>query len=453
MTRIISTAANIQRLALCGLLLGGVSLSGCTTQRAVTAMRQISEPPAYLILVNEELTVRGQAPDFPADGTAPAAQAGGRVRLGSGSRSASQAIQPAAYSPEVTALPTGMKIEVCPPDRRIVAGCPDPAVCPHPFAQGFTIAECYSMECRKNFPDEYICDGGDRGLPIHYDSIGLRGLETEDTVAEFVDHTGKERVKPSSRVCVYAPRFAAVRSVSVPAVGEAVSELANVAGSSGNRSVRAQTKIDQSAQQTPTGGLRMRSRSSGLESTSGQSDFAQITRLAAHEKLINAFQDIGFFRTGMIDVRDLAVIQEGIQASMAWSREQSPIIAAKLEVPIEGRSDVHAAVITLIDDAKNAAPGELRVVKLADKQEAISGDIVEFVIRFDNIGPNSVSGVRLIDNLTPRLAYVPDSATCTLPGQLIVTPNGLGSEILIWELDAPLEAKTGGVITFKTRVR
>lgn len=433
------------RLILGGLMLAATSATGCTTQRAVTAMRQISEPPAYLIIVNDEITVRGQSPD-------DTGNMAGRVKLGSKSANGQQ-VQTVSHTPAIEALPVGMKIEVCPPDRRVVAGCPDPKICPPPFAPGFTMAECYLMECKKRYPDEYICDGGDRGLPVHYDSVGIQGLETEDTVAEFVDHTGKERVKPSSRVCVYAPRFAAVRSVSVPAVGEAVSELANVAGSTGDRSMRAQTKIDQSAQQTPTGGLRMRSRSSGLESTSGQGDFASITRLAAHEKLINLFQDIGFLRTGLMEVDDVAAIQQGMQASMAWSREQSPIIAAKLDVPIEGRSDVHAAVITLIDDAKNNEPGELRVVKLADKQDAVSGDVIEFVIRFDNLGPNAVSGVRLIDNLTPRLSYIPDSATCTLPGQLVVTPNGVGSEILIWELENSLEARKGGVITFKARVR
>ena len=61
-------------------------------------------------------------------------------------------------------------------------------------------------------PDEYICDGGDDGLPV-----GVRadwrvdGLEQEDTVAHYDTLDGRVVVQPSNRVCIYAPRFAAVR--------------------------------------------------------------------------------------------------------------------------------------------------------------------------------------------------------------------------------------------------
>jgi uncharacterized repeat protein (TIGR01451 family) len=84
---------------------------------------------------------------------------------------------------------------------------------------------------------------------------------------------------------------------------------------------------------------------------------------------------------------------------------------------------------------------------------AQSGDIVEFTIRYDNLGPNTVHHVRIADNLTPRLAYVDDSATSDREGRLVVQDNGEGSLVLVWELTNPLPPKTGGVVSFKARIR
>ena len=63
-------------------------------------------------------------------------------------------------------------------------------------------------------PDEYLCDGGDFGLPaaVRADWT-VDGLEQEDAIAHYDTVDGRVVVTPSNRVCVYAPRFAAVRRV------------------------------------------------------------------------------------------------------------------------------------------------------------------------------------------------------------------------------------------------
>lgn len=429
-------------LAACALL--ALAAQACTTTRAVTALRDATAQPASLTYTASPI-IRGQAPDEDFRAVPPKA---GSVKLGGVRPTAATAPRQAT-----AALPAGLKLEVCPPDARVATGCPDPAVCPPGLGFGLTVTDCYSLECRKLYPDEYLCDGGDRGLPVHYETSGRRGLETEDTIAEYTDHRGKDTMRPSSRVCIYAPRFSTVRSVSVPSVGAAVSELADVSGARGGSSMRTHLRIDQSSQQTQPGDVRMRSRVSGLEMRSGQANVGQVTRLAAHEKLINAFQDRGFLRTGQMDLTDIAHIQEQVNSAIIWNKDQYPIIAAKVEVPLEGTHSVHAAAIVVVDDRKSDEPGELRVVKMADRRQAVVGDIITFAIRFDNVGQNPVSDVRIIDNLTPRLKYVEDSATCDLAGRLIVDPNGQGGEMLIWELDQPLASKAGGVVTFKAVVR
>ena len=79
----------------------------------------------------------------------------------------------------------------------------------------------------EDHPDEYLIDGGDRALPIHYDRFNRQGLDTEDTVAEYVDHLGRRHVKPTNRVAIYAPRFGAVRSVTTPTEGTTTALVAS----------------------------------------------------------------------------------------------------------------------------------------------------------------------------------------------------------------------------------
>ncbi len=63
--------------------------------------------------------------------------------------------------------------------------------------------------------DEYLCDGGDRGIPVTVGPDGrLGGVEPRDAVVRFDIGRGelvKPRVLPTNVVCIYAPRFAEVR--------------------------------------------------------------------------------------------------------------------------------------------------------------------------------------------------------------------------------------------------
>ena len=110
-----------------------------------------------------------------------------------------------------------------------------------------------------------------------------------------------------------------------------------------------------------------------------------------------------------------------------------------------------ASELVGIEDRRK--PGRLEIVKLADKQIAQPGEIVSFRIEYENIGDRELKDVRIIDNLTPRLEYVADSASSSRPAALSVTDNGEGSVILSWSLKEPLKGKTKGFVTFKSRVR
>ena len=326
-----------------------------------------------------------------------------------------------------------------------------PAAGPNPMAPGMTACDVCNLPSTDRYADEYLCDGGDRELPVHYDSIFRRGLDTEDTILEFTDREGNERMRPSNRVCIYAPRFASVRTVSRPYEESNANEVAGVGQLASTGGIHSRLKASNSIKREMTGRIAVRSRASGLETDAFQGIISQLRGPSVHDKLLNIYQALSFVKFGRLDDADTARLNYGLQAASAWTREQNPVITAKTDMVLEGHFEQWPAVITAIDDKESAE--DLRIVKLADKKTAATGDEIQFTIRYDNQGGREVHHVRIVDNLTPRLMYVDDSATSDRAGRLVLQDNGEGSQILIWELDEPLPGKSGGVVTFKAKVR
>lgn len=59
----------------------------------------------------------------------------------------------------------------------------------------------------------------------------------------------------------------------------------------------------------------------------------------------------------------------------------------------------------------------------------------------------------IIDNLTTRLEYVPDTAQCSLRANFLTEENYGESLVLRWEILEPMKPGEGGVIRFRCRVR
>ena len=97
--------------------------------------------------------------------------------------------------------------------------------------------------------------------------------------------------------------------------------------------------------------------------------------------------------------------------------------------------------------------GDLLLIKTADKRSAKPGEEVEFAIRYDNKGGKSVFDVTIIDHLSPRLELVPGSVEIDRAAEVVVEDDYEGSVYLKVRLNEPLDAKSGGVVTFKCRVR
>lgn len=418
-------------------------LTTCASCVSLPAVAQRDAPDEFAL----EAIASAQSPDL-------AAEPEGVIRLRKRSASPASGIERVSYETEARAA--GLESVSGPDPRWPSADCPAPGPgCPDcfPRAPGFTAMDVAIREMPKHFPDEYLCDGGDRDFPVHYDSTSRLGLDTEDTVAEYIEHTGKNRVKAATRACIYAPRFAAVRTISLPQEEQMITDVAGLRNSTGGSGLHSKLGITEKTKRDSVGNVRVRSRAGGLESEMVPDAVETLAAPAIHDKLLNTFQDLAFVRSGALEQTDAARLQLGLNSALVWSREQNPIVVAKIDVPTEGLQTVTSSCLTVIDDLPSQQPGKLRVVKLADKKSAEPGDVITFTIRYDNEGPREVHHVRIVDNLTPRLEFIPESATSDHPGELLTEDNGEGSLVLVWELDETLPAKKGGVVTFQCRVR
>ncbi len=326
--------------------------------------------------------------------------------------------------------------------------------CPQPMLYGPECPQgncCYALDCNTHFPDEYICDGGDKDIPVHYTDSLRHGLNFEDTVAEYVDHTGETHVKPSTRVCVYAPRFASVRAIDVSHLDFSYDTLAGhhdderLVGMDNELRPGVETQTDQPI------GLDRRDSASGLIADVSEGNLTKIEWIGGNIQVNRLWQDVGFVRDGRFHQEDDARIAMSIQVAHDWSHDLYPIIMAD---SLQGgivEASFRAADMTGIHDPRT--PGDLRIVKLCEQTSAQPGDVINFVIRYDNIGGRELNGVRILDNLSPRLELVPGSVSFDRGGTLEVQDNHAGSQIIVFQLDEPLPGETGGVLSFQCLVR
>ncbi|MBI3864980.1 MAG: DUF11 domain-containing protein [Planctomycetia bacterium] len=424
-----SAATNASRWALAALLFANCSCS--------TARKPMAKATADPFLMNEPLVVAGAKP---ADRTAAERPA---PKLHAAARPVSPIRQAGGEFPEINREPGSYgAIQQVGGEMRL----PEDPNCPCPVIDE---SPCASA---KDSPDEYLCDGGDRDLPISYEEGEVRGLETEDAAVEYRDDLDKRHVEPTNRVCVYAPRFASVSSFSEPIEdvggGRPLQAIAEQVGMSLDN--REATFAEH--QRDATERLITRERGSGLIADASAEAVDQPILAEGHTHTAVVAEQFSFLKTGQVQQGDEARLATSIQSALVLSRNQNPVIIAKSEQGVELRSTFLQSEL-VGQENRNKGRGKIRVVKLADKQLAQPGDIVTFTIRYDNIGDREVHDVVIVDNLTPRLEYIEDSAECDVPGHLDLEDNTEGSVILRWVLDEPVPGRKGGVVSFQARVR
>jgi uncharacterized repeat protein (TIGR01451 family) len=300
-------------------------------------------------------------------------------------------------------------------------------------------------------PDEYLCDGGDFGLPaaVRADWT-VDGLEQEDAVAHYDTLDGRVVVTPSNRVCVYAPRFAAVRRVESLLAHER-RQLVDLAIEETAPTSAGESQPVATSTQRHGVAINLGERPANLfRSRQQAAEFVNLVKPAEFYNTLGAYANLEIVRTGQLDGSEIPLVKRAVQAAVTWNGDQAAqvVFSNRQAVAVVGLKQ--PGVVYQTDEPGNP---RLRLLKLASTHHAMPGEVVEFTLRFDNIGDQVIGNVTIVDNLTTRLEYVPGSAKSTVDARFSAVPNGAGSTVLRWEIVDPIEPGTGGVSQFVCRVK
>lgn len=299
--------------------------------------------------------------------------------------------------------------------------------------------------------NEYLCDGGDHLPNVKVGSDWrVHGLDGEDTIVHYDTIGGGTEVEASNKVCIYAPRFGAVRQVThfdeFASIEQAGRVHLPLEAGAAKELIPPSTTLQQDV---PVADIAVKQ----LTTIRDQDPIAIAIRdvkAAEFAKGFLAYEDFQIIRWGEFDNSEKARLAERIDAAVAWTADVA------VQVVIDG----HEARVVTGDQKAQAtfqvdapAKGKLRVVKVASACDAKPGETVDFTIRFDNVGESTIGNVTVVDNLTTRLEFVPGSNQSNLPADFHTQANDLGSLVLRWEIKEPIEPGEGGIVRFTTKVR
>ena len=274
--------------------------------------------------------------------------------------------------------------------------------------------------------DEYLCDGGDA---VPHARVGeeweIRGLNVEDTVAHFDTVDGRRIVTPSNQVCIYSPRFGSVRQVVSLRQNEHCDLWAGV-----HKPLKLVRHEDvkiaaTSKQQVQPGAEIGRAMPNMYRTKQGDGAMSTVNGPVAFQDRLLPFEAPLAIGQGVLAESEMAWLAHGVDAAITWSGTQVVQVFIDRTRAAAEVSDQKVDVVYRITQ-RQASP-KLRVIKVASTQFASPGDVIDFTIRFDNVGDEVIGNVTIVDNLTTRLEYLPPSAQCSLPAQFSTEPNEAAS--------------------------
>lgn len=313
--------------------------------------------------------------------------------------------------------------------------------------------------------EETIHDGGDRLYPAGFDAGGrLGGVDPEDTVAEYRDSAGRRQIVASNRVCLCAPRFFALRKeCPIGFTESAYGPLHRTLVKSGLliESREPSVMLKKADQLRQFDGRVRPSVNLGIDRLG---HYTALKVLSAQTLDLGPLEAIGTKRILTLTEKAKA---EAIQQFKVVKQFSTVVNLAGVE-QIEGTAviarykdgpEVISATVQTRDltvcCCETPIPPEkpLVLVKCADKSCVNPGDVVTFTLRYSNVGGRPMTDVAVVDSLSPRLEYVPDSAQADRDAVFTVQPNEAGAQLLRWEITGTLLPGQSGRIRFQAKVR
>jgi uncharacterized repeat protein (TIGR01451 family) len=299
--------------------------------------------------------------------------------------------------------------------------------------------------------DEFLCDGGDQKNPAAAAGNGnLRGIDPRDAIVRF-QAEARPRVLPTNMVCIYAPRFGAVRrpfgTNAVLAVDVlAANELRQKEQLQGARQGPKRMVLNQSPE-----AYRLRGRAAELADRVHTSLYSELRVLSGVDTLERVH---GHVKTQAPEVEHKRLKAAEIVTPsrlVAIKTAESAIIHGVVTGANEKVMSWKPQETVGVEEPPNK-PG-LAVLKQVDATEAEPGDVVTYTIRFRNMGNVPIRAVSIVDSLLARLEYVPQSAQGPKGTVFTSAPNLAGSTELRWDLPGILKPGDEGAVSFQVKVR
>ena len=353
-------------------------------------------------------------------------------------------VGPSVYQPGQVVMENGQCLTCNPPAAAASEWIPAGACSCSPSGVG-----CSGVPYRA--PDEYICDGGDVKADVKVlKNFDVRNIDMTDTVGHFDTLDGRRMVEKSNRVCIYAPRFAAVRRIDRPFAQEALQTASLY-----NRDLRLNSQEHHALVGTMLQPVTPNKQASTLAANAVQEkevgqDLHRIYAPLGAANPVPPFENFSLIQRGIALNSEKPRLAEHIEAALTWMTYDSVevMINQRSAQAVEQKARPQETVVYELDGKPR-----LRICKVASTDNAQPGEIVEFTIRFDNVGDQKIGNVTILDSLTTRLEYVPDSQTCSVKADFFTVNNEGDSVVLRWEVIEPLDVGEGGIVRFKCKVR
>jgi uncharacterized repeat protein (TIGR01451 family) len=300
-------------------------------------------------------------------------------------------------------------------------------------------------------PQEFLCDGGDydSNARLRLDDT-IAGLDPEDTIVHYTTEAGDIEIEASNRVCLYAPRFGSVRRVTGAIAGGRAVTASQVDLPRGPISyehelpglvVTDTTELAHADVSRRVDAMRERNRGVPVEGILQPEQADDVLAALATILPLNLYE---------IQDEQKALLEELALAAVTWTLDEAVEVAIEDLKPPTLTRDENVAGLTVYEfpDA-----GRLRICKLADRQHAQPGEIVNFSLQVVNVGDRPVVLVPITHTLTTLLVFVADSQPCSAGADFEALENDSESLQLIWRLTDSLKVGETATMRFRCKVR
>src|SRR6185295_4700110 len=220
--------------------------------------------------------------------------------------------------------------------------------------------------------DEYLCDGGDFVTPAGVTiDRKIAGLEPEDAISHYDTADGRVLVVPSNRVCIYAPRFAAVRRVvQVVAHEQPVFVKSTMEEQSPAKArqalppiaARQRKAIAVDLGQRPANLFRQRQQAGELENLQAAMD--------AYSSL-QPYANLTIIRTGEVSDAEKPLVERSMEKAITLTGNQAPQVLFGVKA---AHAEVGVRQPGLIYQTTGPTSPRLRLIKLASCGQALPGE-------------------------------------------------------------------------------